>query len=81
MAHLQASKIERVSDARVSNGGRIYVVDCGWYLVSRSVCSYRTKSQEEFRLLNEADVYVSIQSESTIMLFCRETVCIPLQDP
>ncbi len=29
VAHLQASKFERVHDAIGSDGGRVYVVDCG----------------------------------------------------
>ncbi len=32
--------------------------------------------------MNEADVNVVIvELESKLMLFCREAVCVPLQDP
>ncbi len=42
----------------------------------------KNRSGYEFRLLNEADVNaVIVESESLVMLFCCDTVCVPLQDP
>ncbi len=81
VAHLQASKIERVRNASGSDGCRLSrSKESPVSLVGRSVCSYHTESREgwcgvfwlELSLLNEADANaVIVESESELMLFCR----------